>query len=414
MAFKLKSTTQLLPHQQIGVDKMIACRAFGLFDSPGLGKTLQILAAICEAGEKAVVICPPFLANTWHTEINKWTELVLGKDIDVVPYTMLGKRITSFEGYGFVAADEGHYLKNLEAKRTQMFHTMVRTHLPKYLIYATGTPIKNRIPEAYSFLLLLSYYSHVSPNIGRIYRTYYAFCMRFCNVSEKRFGGRSVMQFNGMKNVDELKEYIKPWTIRRREEELANLPEMQSQMIAANYKDDPELASAFQYFQEGPSKGDIVAKKNSAVAKAHFTAEYVHSQLEAGVSPILVFSDHREPVSIITRELSEKWRVGSIIGGDDATTRNRLVEQFQNGQLDALVCTIGSSSTGLTLTRSNLVVFNDIPWIPADLVQARKRIHRISQERDCRCIYIVGSKVDDNIIRTIRAKEKVINTVVNA
>lgn len=94
--------------------------------------------------------------------------------------------------------------------------------------------------------------------------------------------------------------------------------------------------------------------------------------------------------------------------------RNELVTKFQNGQLDVLVCTVGAASTGLTLTRSNLVVFNDIPWVPADLVQARKRIHRISQERQSRCVYIVGSKVDDNIIKTIRSKEKVISAVVDA
>lgn len=412
--FKLKSTTELLAHQEIGVSTIVEKKCFGLFDKPGAGKTLQILAAICRtcvSGDKALILCPPFLANTWMTEIARWTELEPGKDIDVVPYTMMGKRIESFEGYRFVAGDEAHYLKSLDAQRTRKFHSYMMKHQPEYFVWLTGTPIKNRIPEIYSFLLTISRYPNVTPNITVKYRSHYAFCMRFCNVSERRFGGRSVMQFTGMKNIEELKEYLKPWTLSRSVDE--SLPQMQNQLIAANYKDDPELAAAFAEFgpESGVKGGDIVAKKNSAIAKAHFTAEYVATQLEAEMGPVVIFSDHREPVDMIERELSTAWRVGSIKGGDSAEKRNELIKQFQAGQLDALVLTVGSSSTGITLTRSNLIVFNDIPWVPADLVQARKRIHRISQDRECRCIYIVGSKVDDSIIKTIRGKEKVINAV---
>lgn len=412
--YRLKETTDLLLHQVTAVENLLAKKSFGIFDEPGLGKTLEFLAAVCQIKGKALAVVPPFLMNTWHTDIEKHTHLEVGKDIDLVPYTMLGKRVTSFGGYAAVCADEGHYLKNLEAQRTMKFHAMMMKHQPPYFAYMTGTPIKNRIPEIYSFLCLIAQYDHVTPKITVKYNSYYKFCMRFCNVSEKSLYGRTIMQFGGMKNVEELKEYLKPWTIRRLAKDYLNLPEMQNQMVTANYKNDPELEAQFALFSSGAVKGgDIVAKKNSAIAKAHFTAEYVGAQLEADCGPILVFSDHREPVSIIERELSSSWRVASIMGGDSMDKRNDIVSKFQNGQLDVLVATVGSASVGLTLTKSNLVVFNDIPWIPADLTQARKRIHRISQERQSRCVYIVGSKVDDNIIKTIRSKEKVITAVVD-
>lgn len=410
MAFKLRATTHLLPHQEIGVAFILEKKCSGLFDRPGVGKSLQIIAAICSVGKKALIVCPPFLANMWHTEITKFSELEVGKDVDIVPYTMLGKRVSSFEEYGLVAADEAHYLKNLDAQRTRKFHGYMGEHLPAYFIWATGTPIKNRIPEIYSFLLLLARYKHVSPNILVRYKSYYSFCMRFCNVSEKRFGGRSVMQFSGMKNTEELKEYLKPWTIRR---DVEDLPEMENQTVIANYKEDTELAKAFAAFTSGDLGIDMAVKRQSAVAKAHFTAEYANLQLEAEMGPLVIFSDHRDPVSIITRELSAKWRVASIMGGDSMKVRDDLVKQFQNGQLDALVITIGSGSTGITLTKSNLVIFNDVPFVVADLEQARKRIHRISQDRDCRCIYIAGSKADESIIRALRSKMRVIKEVVD-
>jgi SWI/SNF-related matrix-associated actin-dependent regulator 1 of chromatin subfamily A len=415
MTFKLRETTELLPHQVTAVEQFVDKKAFGIFDEPGLGKTLEFLASVCQIKGRALAVVPPFLMNTWHTDIEKHTYLEVGKDIDLVSYTMLGKRINSFKDYVAVAADEGHYLKNLDAQRTSKFHAYLAKDRPEFFTYMTGTPIKGRVHEIYSFLCLIAQYPHVSPKITVKYNSYYKFCMRFCNVTERTIYGRSIMQFSGMKNIDELKEYLKPWTIRRLAKDYLNLPEMQNQMITANYKDDPELQAQFTAFTDGSIKGgDIVAKKNSAVAKAHFTAEYVSSQLEAGVSPVLVFSDHRDPVSLIERELSTNWRAASIMGGDSADKRNDIVGRFQNGQLDVLIATVGSSSTGLTLTKSNLVVFNDVPWVPSDLVQARKRIHRISQERECRCIYIVGSKVDDYIIRTIRSKEKVITALVDS
>lgn len=414
--FKLKETTSLLPHQKTAVDEFLIKKSFGIFDEPGLGKTLEFLASLCEIGGKGLAVVPPFLMASWKNDIEKFTHLEIGKDIDLVPYTMLGKKVDSFAGYSAVCADEGHYLKNLEAQRTVKFHNMMTKNRPEYFAYMTGTPVKNRIPEIYSFLCLLAQYPHVSPKITVKYNSYYKFCMRFCNVTERSIYGRSIMQFSGMKNVDELKEYLKPWTIRRLAKDFLDLPEMQNQTVTANYKDDPELQAAFDVFAPSGSVkgGDIVAKKNSAIAKAPFTAEYVETQLEAGAGPVLVFSDHREPVRIIAESLSKRWKTASIMGGDSMSARDEIVRKFQSGEFDVLVATVGSASVGLTLTKSNLVIFSDIPWIPSDLVQARKRIHRISQERECRCVYIVGSKVDDNIIKTIRAKEKVINTVVNA
>jgi len=414
MAFTIKEETRALAHQLEFVDRLMERKVLGCFDEMGVGKTLSIILAVCKTcveGDKALIIMPPFLANNWHTEIEKFSNMVVGVDVDLVPYTMLGKRVSSFEGYKFIAADEAHYLKNLDAQRTQKFHGYMIEHTPPYFVYATGTPIMNRIPEIYSMLLMFSYFEHVSPRISVLYNSYYKFCMRFCNVSEKKFGGRSVMQFTGMKHLEELKEYLKPWTIRRKASEVLELPDMDNQMITANYKDDPDLAMAWSQFTGDDGGKDIVAKKNSAIAKAHFTAEYVHSALESGNGPVVVFSDHRDPVSNIHRELSEKWRVASIMGGDSMAARTSLVDKFQKGELDVIVATVGSASVGITLTRSNLIVFNDIPWVPASLDQARKRIHRISQDRSSRCVYIVGSKIDSQIIQTIKAKMKVINQV---
>lgn len=405
--YKLLPETKLKAHQERYVEVQLKKKCLGNFDKPGVGKSLEILASICEVGKPALVICPPHLANHWTGEVTKFTQLELGKEIYICPYTMLEKRYKSFESFGFVALDEAHYIKNLNAKRTQLIHSMLYDHTPDYFTYATGTPIMNRIPEIYSFLVSLAYHSHVTPNIMAKYPTHYQFCQRFCNVTEARFGGRSVMQYSGMKNVEELKEYIKPWTISRNYSETEG---METQMISANYKDDPQLEKSWLEYQEG---GEIspTAKKGSAIAKAHFTAEYVRNEIDSNNSPIVVFSDHPDAVHLIQREVSTSCRVESIVGGVSMNRRQDIVDKFQNGQLDVLVLSTGSSSTGLTLTKASTVVFNDVPWQPEELHQARKRIDRIGQTKKTRAVYIVGSKVDERIIKTLISKRKVINTM---
>jgi SWI/SNF-related matrix-associated actin-dependent regulator of chromatin subfamily A-like protein 1 len=405
--FKLLPETELKPHQKRYVEVQLNKKALGNFDKPGTGKTLEILASICEVGKKALIICPPHLANNWTGEIEKFTQLELHKDIQICPYTMVEKRIKSFEEYGFIALDEAHYIKNLNAKRTQAIHTLLYDHTPEFYAYATGTPIMNRIPEIYSFLVSLAYHKHVTPNILAKYPTHYQFCQRFCNVSEARFGGRSVMQYSGMKNVDELKEYIKPWTISRNYSETEG---MDTQMIRANYKEDSELDKAWQDYVQG-SEMSPTAKRGSALAKAHFTAEYVKTEIESNNSPLVVFSDHPDVVHTIEREVSESARVASIVGGMPMSKRTEVVEKFQRGQLDVIVLTTGSSSTGITLTKASTVIFNDVPWQPEELHQARKRIDRIGQTQKTRAVYIVGSKVDERIIKTLTSKMKVINKI---
>lgn len=405
--FKLLPETQLKAHQSRYVEVQLQKKCLGNFDRPGVGKSLEILASICEVQKKALIICPPHLANHWTGEVQKFTQLTIGDEIVICPYTMLQKRHKSLVNFGFVALDEAHYIKNLQAQRTQLIHSFLYDATPEYFAYATGTPIMNRIPEIYSFLVALSYYPHVEPKIVDKYPTHYQFCQRFCNVSEVRFGGRSVMQYSGMKNVEELKTYLKPWTISRNYSETEG---METQMVNANYKEDSELERAWVEYQEG---GEIspTAKKGSAIAKAHFTAEYVRTEVESGNSPIVVFSDHPDAVHLIEREVSQSCRVASIVGGVAMSKREEIVQKFQNGQLDVLVLSTGSSSTGLTLTKAWTVVFNDVPWQPEELHQARKRIDRIGQTKKTRAVYVVGSKVDERIIKSLTAKRKVINAM---
>ena len=405
--------SKLLPHQEQTVSLLLSKKCIGDFSTMGTGKSLSALAAIIKTKEKAVIVCPPFLVENWLNEIKKHTTLIgsphflkysSDSDIFVVPYTQLDKSEDIFRNVRFVVADESQYLKNLEAKRTQRFHYLFYKYTPSYFMALSGTPLKNRIPEVYSMLLLWDKFG-VKPAITEKYKSFYTFCCRFTNVVQGKYG----MSYGGMKNVEELRTYIKPNSIKH-EASVLDLPELSESNVVVSYKDSPELHKAFVEFTGSKFTAEITVKVQSAVAKAIFTSNYVSEAIDSGEGPIVVFSDHRKPIEVMELELS-KLRIRSITGETPMSKRQEFVDMFNNNQLDVLLCTYGAASTGINLTASNLMVLNDAPWTVSDLEQAKKRSHRIGQKRPCRIIHVIGSSVDDLILKTLNAKMKVISEV---
>ena len=407
----LKST--LLKHQSETVDAILAKKYLCDFSKMGTGKSLSSLAAIVKLGHTAVVVCPPFLLENWLNEIKKHTSLVgsphflkSSPDVNVyvVSYTKIAQAEEVFKICKFWVADECHYLKNLQAQRTIQFHAMFYKYTPEYFVPMTGTPLKNRIPEIYSLLLLLAH-GGVKPSITEKYKSLYTFCCRFTNVVQGKYG----MSYGGMKNVDELRTYLKPNSIKH-EASVLDLPELSETNAVVSYKANVELERAFNEFTGAKFSAEITVKVQSATAKAAFTGNYVSEAIDAGEGPVVVFSDHRKPIEILELELS-KFRVRSITGDTPMNKRAEYITMFNKGQLDVIIGTYGAMSTGINLTASNLMVLSDLPWTVSELEQAKKRSHRLGQTRPCRIVHIIGSSVDDLILKSLNAKIKVIEKV---
>jgi SNF2 family DNA or RNA helicase len=379
----------------------------------GTGKSLSALASIIQTKQKAVIVCPPFLVANWLNEITKHTTLKGSPhflrpspdvDVYVVSYTQLAKAEEIFKICTFWVTDESQYLKNLDAKRTQLFHSLFYRHKPEYFMMLSGTPMKNRIAETYSFLLLWAAFG-VRPAITDKYKSFYTFCCRFTNVVQGKYG----MSYGGSKNVEELRTYIKPNSIKH-EASVLDLPELSETSIVVSYAANVELERAFNEFTGSRFSAEITVKVQSATATAPFTGNFVADSIDSGEGPVVVFSDHKKPLDMLELELSN-LRVRRIDGTVPMVKREEYVKMFQSGQLDVLLGTYGTLSTGHNLTASNLMVLNDPPWEVASLEQAKKRSHRYGQTRPCRIVKVVGSSVTELIYKTLEAKTKVIEKV---
>jgi SNF2 family DNA or RNA helicase len=108
-----------------------------------------------------------------------------------------------------------HFLKQKDALRTKTFNDFSTSVKKLWLL--TGTPITNRPMDFYNLLSLAQH---------RIARNWVGFVIRYC--AGRQFfgkGGRKIWDTKGSSNLDELREFTTDVILRRRKEEVLDLPE---------------------------------------------------------------------------------------------------------------------------------------------------------------------------------------------
>lgn len=407
---------KLYPYQEEGVAYALAHHYCIIGDGMGLGKTLQAIEVIKRTGLKALIVCPAFLRETWRRELEKFSSLKIkvckssftfeDNDVAIVSYSNLNKAAALFKTVEIVVADEVHYLKNPDAKRTENFHRYMEIFKPERFIGLSGTAIKNRIPEFYSLLALCSYNTRGTSGVNVLERfDYWDFCCHFSNRQEFRVGNRTVTKFVGHRNVDELRTLLKDKYIRRKASDVLDLPPIIRKDIVLDHDTiDHDLLKAYQ---DRNGKAFINHKVNSALIKVKHTAAYAQELIDQGEGPIIIFTDHVKPAE----ELAQRLSAACITGQTPMNKRDEIVQRFQAGKIEVLVATIGSLSVGVTLTRSRNIIFNDLSFVPGDIAQAEKRIHRIGQGGSCVIHRIFWGQVDVFIGKSLDSKLKTISEV---
>lgn len=417
----LKEGIKPMPFQEEGIKFLFSAPYCILGDEMGLGKTFQALAKICNhkfyKSLKTVIICPAYLRGNWGREIEKLTKFekvgsnknfdqydYLEKTIYVSSYSKLKDIRGLFQKADYVVADEAHYLKNVDSKRSMYFHRYVYEEMPKSLTLMTGTPVENRAVEWYSLFKLINY-EPGNPRCDAFIKkfpTKWAYFDHFSNKVKFEVNGRTVVKYKGERNVQNVRHIQRGRYLRRLAEECLDLPDIIIKDVLVSHRDDDNLEQEWSDFVSFNKSIDSAAKASSALAKVPFTAKYVQNLYDELGEPIIVFTDHVQS----GEELSKLLGCPFISGATPTERRSVLADEFQKGKHPILVATIGSFSTGYTLTISSNGVFNDESWVPGRNAQARKRIHRIGQNKKCVIHRIFGSFQDLKISKMLEEKEK--------
>jgi SWI/SNF-related matrix-associated actin-dependent regulator 1 of chromatin subfamily A len=405
----------------------------------GLGKTMQALGVMAVSGLKSLVICPAFLKINWAREVAKFTgmsALVIGKakelakyshadlmkyDVLIINYDIVDRCIKCFIGRDFFVFDEAHRLKNYNAKRSEFCRDMIMQTKPKRLLFLTGTAIKNHVGEFFHLIFLCSQ-SPVPVGI-RIHEedsisTEYRFKEFFSHREDAAFGSK----FTGLKNYPILRALLKHKYVRHSAgEHLKGLPEIVRQQALAALIEKGEVEEIDRALREALSemrrqgKGEHLsqAKQMAALAKVPSTTAYVLNLVEQD-EKVVVFSDHVAPAEMLAAAFNEKGIKAVLITGKvPMEKRQACVDSFVTGDAMVFVATVGAAKEGLTLVSGRYLVFNDLPWVPADYLQAEKRVHRIGQRKQVHVTAMAAPGLDAAICGTLVKKTEVIVQVLS-
>ena len=227
--------TELFNHQKTGIEFLKNAKKAILADSMGLGKTRQAIIAAKESTGGAVVICPASLKINWQREINliyptDKVTVVQGskepKERDVpwiiINYDILKKQPWLYEDLRRLKTlilDEAHYIKG---KSIRAKATIDLALIAENVYCLTGTPIMNRPIELYNLLVAIQHY------LGRGARSAYA--KRYCGAFKRSFfhkGQNRMIYFtdeSGATHLDELRQQIDRVFLRRKKEDVLDLP----------------------------------------------------------------------------------------------------------------------------------------------------------------------------------------------
>ena len=98
----------------------------------------------------------------------------------------------------------------------------------------------------------------------------------------------------------------------------------------------------------------------------------------------VVFCYHKAMITCVKNLCkSENYSYDVISGETDTGKRGGIVDKFQQGKIQVLICSINAAGVGLTLTKSNHVILAENSWVPGLNQQAIDRVHRIGQIKRC-------------------------------
>lgn len=458
-------------HQIEGIEWMWNKRSFLLADDPGLGKTVQSLA-VCAIHAKLtrdttgaessfLIVCPSSLKRNWAAEIGRFTHLasvilngspdkrvkqlekfrqLAGTKYLITNYEQIPAHLDELQVMGFdiVIADEAHFLKSPEAVRTEAFRSLPGGR--RFML--TGTPILGHVDDLWSIL------DEVQPGEWGTFRGFVAtFCV---------FGGHNGKSVVGVKNEKRLMEGLSLMMLRRRKEDVLDLPEVQ--YITRTVDLLPEQRTAYNkalkdmLLERGVAPGVPVEGLEEPITDEEIATPMVRflrlkqicsttatvrldgldrsGKLDLAVQDARLITDAGEKIITFTgfrgalacyvnRLLAAipgvpVWVLHGDVPGD---SRQDVVNAWgSHPGPSILVCITSVAGVGLNMTQSRNVQFLDLDVTPANNAQAVARAHRIGATGDSIKVWVYEAEdtVDQRVNQIIATKQQTNDLIIEA
>lgn len=429
----------LYPFQKEGIQFGIKkhCR-FLLADEMGIGKTLQAicLSLLYKNDWPVLVVCPSPLVFIWRDELNKWAKSISyqiiqsskdifckGVDFFIISYDIT-TRITdklNKMNFTFVIVDEGHFLRNMSNQRSKFLIPYLSK--AKRVIALTGTPLFNNPLDIFSLLRALR------PDM---FKSSKPFLNRYCYKNQIY----SKSAYQGAANKKEFDYILSKIMIRRlKEDVLKDLPPKHRQKIEIipskehlnqikilikktlekkefdfnelNAFNDNEEISEFQETSDIISKTDLSsaflcfnkAFSLTGLSKIKGINDYIGCLIESKC-PFIIYAHHIQVLDEIEKFIKLNYvNYIRLDGYSPINQRQEKIKRFQT-ESNCLIALLSFTafSLGISLAKASTVVFAELHFSFALMLQAEDRVHRIGQKKSVNIHYLYAKGTVDELL----------------
>ena len=426
-------------HQEEGIKFLLKNQKCILADDMGLGKTYQSIVAALESGsERILIICPSSLKINWMREIQNFCDevsIIKGTywnpdKFTIINYDILKnfhtikERNKKYEEWelrrellefnpDLIILDEAHYVKNHKSIRGKIIKDVVKSFKSARVWLLTGTPIANRPMDYYNLLSIID--SPVANNWVHYAKTY-------CEGMRFKKGGKFVWVTKGASNLDELSTKTKRTILRRKKEEVLDLPE---KLVTPVYLELENVDGYKNVWNDYLNKRKLLGKKGNpakdlvettllrtfiAMETVPYTIEKTEEAIELN-KKVIIFCNFNDEMDAFLRHFGNK--AVCVRGGMNDKQKQLSVDRFQeDDNCMVFIGQIKAAGVGLTLTKAEIVIMNSLDWVPGNHEQAEDRAYRIGQNQTVNIYYMLIDDTIDTIIWDIlNEKKKVIGTI---
>jgi SNF2 family DNA or RNA helicase len=408
-------------------------------DRAGLGKTYTVLSAIENTNNHpTLIICIKPGLYVWENELQKWfnqtsiiytgnpkqRQLTLqeiqenGPKYVIANYSFFNElmQLLTPRYFKTLVLDEYH-MYGLLNRKTKMYESVKKVcKIIPHIIPITGTPMRQTCADYYPALSLVD-----PTNIE--FKSFWRFVDKYCVKIKDMYGYKiERLPANRYEFYDMLSKYV----IRRTGDD--QLPKKTRQPIPVEMS--KEQQKMFKQLQEEmilDYNGSLILTPNEMVKILRCRQLLVSPETldikapSGGIDAIIdivkdeeeaviIFTPFRNAAHIIDRHLKENIKgiqTFIIHGGMTQQQLRDAQEGFQtlNSKNKAVICTIKSGAS-MTLTDAKVAIFLGYEWGAEDNNQAEGRIHRLTQDRPVRCLYLLYKNTpDEKIIQRLNDKQ---------
>lgn len=448
------SRTKPFEHQMDSFKYALTHNKFLLGDEQGLGKTKQALDIAVSRKHKmrhCLIVCGVNnLKWNWYKEVEIHTNEkahILGSRINRKGKTVIGSSaerladlkqihdeyflITNIETLrdksiqsqikkmcndgiiGMTIIDEIHKCKNSQSKQGKAIHCCCSY----YRLALTGTPLMNNPVDLYNVLKWLEVENHSLTYFKNLY----------CEMGG--FGGYEII---GYKNLDQLENSLNKNMLRRRKEEVLDLPPKiyTDELLDLDSSQDklyrdvtnqiiedidrimllPNPLTELIRLRQVTSNPNILSSKNITNVKY----DRILDILESTIDKVIIFSNWTKVINPLYIKLNSLGYNPALVTGESKDPILEMNKFQSDNTCKVILGTTPALGTGYTLTAANTVIFIDEPWSKAIKDQAEDRCHRIGTKGTVNIITLIcKDTIDERIHQIIKDKGELSDRIVD-